>query len=243
LTWFGRPLSDEKIAEYLADETKPRQIQHALTQIEQRIEKGDPTVKKFYPRIIELTKSPTGEVRKTAAWVMGQDNKSEEFHQALLPLLKDPEPLVRRNVALQLVRFGDASGRPELLQMLRPFEAKSPVAGTIASILPQGSRLRAGSMLARIRDDSGNLHEFRAPIDGTLSTQVAKENTRVNVNDTVAWITPDRGSLLGALHALAYVGTADDVALIEPVKQIDASAEVTQQTKQTIEAIQSRSRR
>ena len=30
-TWFGRSLSDEKIVEYLADEKKPRNIQHALT--------------------------------------------------------------------------------------------------------------------------------------------------------------------------------------------------------------------
>jgi hypothetical protein len=37
-TWFGRALSDEKIAEYLADEKNPRHIQHALTQIEARME-------------------------------------------------------------------------------------------------------------------------------------------------------------------------------------------------------------
>ena len=40
-TWFGRALSDEKIVEYLADEKKPRNIQHALTQIEARMEKND----------------------------------------------------------------------------------------------------------------------------------------------------------------------------------------------------------
>src|SRR5687767_9854723 len=76
-TWFGRSLSDEKIVEYLADEKKPRNIQHALTQIESRIEKNDPAARKFYPRILELAKSPTGEVRKTVAWVMGQDNTSK----------------------------------------------------------------------------------------------------------------------------------------------------------------------
>jgi pyruvate/2-oxoglutarate dehydrogenase complex dihydrolipoamide acyltransferase (E2) component len=65
--------------------------------------------------------------------------------------LRDPEPLVRRNAALQLVRFGDASGRPELRAMLQPFEAKSPINGTIVSILPVGSELRAGALLARIR--------------------------------------------------------------------------------------------
>src|SRR5205085_8458411 len=99
LTWFGRPLSDEKIAEYLADENNPRHIQHALLQIEERIERGDAGSKKFYPQIIASSKSSVPEVRKTAAWVMGQDNRSEEFHGAVVQLLNDDEPLVRRNAA------------------------------------------------------------------------------------------------------------------------------------------------
>src|SRR5258708_38597610 len=77
-TWFGRDLSDADIAKYLADEKNPRHIQHALSQIEARIEKGDPAVKNFYPQIVSASKSPTGEIRKTTAWVMGQDNSSPE---------------------------------------------------------------------------------------------------------------------------------------------------------------------
>src|SRR5712692_11818650 len=100
LTWFGRDLSDADIAKYLADEKSPRHIQHALSQIETRIEKGDAEVKKFYPQIVSVSKSPTSEIRKTAAWVMGQDNSSPEFHQALVGLLDDAEPLVRRNAAV-----------------------------------------------------------------------------------------------------------------------------------------------
>src|SRR5207247_10030467 len=138
-TWFGRNLSDEDIATYLADEKNPRHIQHALSRVEERIERGDPSAKKFYPQIIALAKSPTGEIRKTAAWVMGQDNKPAEFHESLVSLLTDNDPLVRRNAALQLVRFGDGSGRPELRSMLVAFEVKSPVAGIIVSLLRQGS--------------------------------------------------------------------------------------------------------
>src|SRR5947208_6407133 len=70
-TWFGRSLSDEKIVEYLADEKNPRHIQHALAQIEARMEKGDATVKKFYPQILQLTKNPTAEVINTKASLMG----------------------------------------------------------------------------------------------------------------------------------------------------------------------------
>ena len=219
-TWFGRSLSDEKIVEYLTDEKKPRNIQHALTQIEQRIEQGDPTAKKFYPRILQLAKSPTGEVRKTVAWVMGQDNTSEDFHRALLELLKDSEPLVRRNAALQLVRFGDASGRPELRAMLQPFEARSPIAGTIVSILPVGSQLRAGALLARIRAASstsaapGDVQEFRAPVDGEITSLAVREGDSVTSGQAIGSLKPDETSVKAALRGLAYVGTKDDSSMI-----------------------------
>src|SRR5207244_12477475 len=82
-TWFGRNLSDEDVARYLADEKNPRHMQHALSQVAERIEHHDPRVEKFYPQVIALSKNPIGEIRKTTAWVMGQDNTSEDFHQAL----------------------------------------------------------------------------------------------------------------------------------------------------------------
>lgn len=241
-TWFGRNLSDEDIASYLVDERNPRHIQHALLQVEERIEKGDASAKKFYPQIIAAAKSPVGEVRKTAAWVMGQDNKANEFHRALVELLKDDEPLVRRNAALQLVRFGDASGRPELRAMLQPYEAKSPIGGTVISLLPQGSDVRAGAMLARLRDASGNAQEFRAPIDGRVAPpKVVKEGDQVNAGQTVVWLLPDRATIIDALRALSYVGTKDDLPLIESWAQTDASAEGAAEAAQTIKTIRNRS--
>ena len=240
-TWFGRELSDEKIAEYVADEKNPRHVQHALAQIEQRIEKNDASVKKFYPQVIAASKSATGEVRKTAAWVMGQDNTSEDFHRALLELLKDQEPLVRRNAALQLVRFGDASGRPELRAMLQSFEVKAPFAGTIVSQLPQGSTIRSGALLARIRNTSNNVEEFRSPVDGRLSGPVfTKEGDQVTANQTLAWIIPDRTTVLDSLRALAYVGTKEDLPLIEACVKADPNGETAEQGTQTARAIQAR---
>jgi biotin carboxyl carrier protein len=240
-TWFGRSLSDADIASYLAEEKNPRHIQHALSQIEQRMERGDPTVKRFYPQIIAATKSQTAEVRKTAAWVMGQDNKSEEFHRALAGLLNDNEPLVRRNAALQLVRFGDASGRPELRAMLQPFEVKAPFEATIVSLLPYGSNIRAGGLLARIRDSSGSVQEFRAPLDGKISTvRAVKEGEAVTKGQTLVWLIPDRTTILDALRALAYVGTKDDLPLIDSCLRIDASSETADQASQTAKAIRAR---
>src|SRR5437667_11220190 len=175
LTWFGRALSDEDVATYLVDEKNPRHMQHALSQVAERIEHHDPQTKKFYPQVIALSKNPIAEIRKTTAWVMGQDNSSEEFHQALLSLLSDSDPLVRRNAALQLVRFGDSSGRPELRAMLQSFEAKSPIDGSVVSLLPRGSNISAGGLLARIRDTSNAVQEFRSPVDATIGTLSQKE--------------------------------------------------------------------
>lgn len=237
-TWFGRDLSDADIAAYLADEKNPRHIQHALSRVEEKIERGDPSARRFYPQVIALTKSPTGEIRKTTAWVMGQDNKSAEFQQALISLLGDSEPLVRRNAALQLVRFGDASGRPELRAMLQPFETKSPIAGIVVSVLAQGSKIGAGGLLARIRDASNAVQEFRSPVDGAIGKLAVKEGDAVAAGQTIVWLTPDRASVNDALQALAYVGTKDDLPAIASYAQADASAETT--AAAAIRAIKSR---
>lgn len=239
-TWFGRDLSDQDIAAYLSEEKNPRHIQHALSRVEERIERGDPAVKKFYPQIIALTKSPTGEIRKTAAWVMGQDNKSAEFHQALLSLVGDNDPLVRRNAALQLVRFGDGAGRPELRSMLQSFEAKSPVAGTVVSLLAQGSRITAGGLLARIRDASNAVQEFRSPVDGAIGGLALKEGDAVAVGQTIARLTPDRATVSDALQALAYIGTKEDLPAIESCAQANPSGDLAQQATAAARAIKSR---
>jgi biotin carboxyl carrier protein len=241
-TWFGRELSDEDVAKYLADEKSPRHVQHALLQVEQRIEEHDPNVKKFYPQVVVLAKNPVAEVRKTTAWVMGQDPSAEEFHQALLSLLTDPEPLVRRNAALQLVRFGDAAGRPELRAMLQQFEVKSPMAGTIVSLLPRGSKIKAGGLLARIRDASNSVSEFRSPLDGAIGSLSVKEDEAVTVGQTIGWLSPDQAMVSDALRGLAFVGTKDDLPLIESCAQADASAETSQQASLTEKAIKNRIR-
>src|SRR5438270_13031005 len=65
LTWFGRGLSDDDIAKYLVDESNPRHMQHALLQVEERIEHDNGTATKFYPQIVAASRSSVPEVRKT----------------------------------------------------------------------------------------------------------------------------------------------------------------------------------
>ena len=152
-TWFGRELSDEQISEYLTDADKPRNAQHVIAQISERISQGDESVKKWYPRIVALGDHPLAQLRVNAAWLMGQDNKSSQFHEKLKYLLADSDPQVRRNAALSLVRFGDESGRHELLGMLGDFTVHSPHTGIFKKFLEVEDVVDEGTLLARGRGE------------------------------------------------------------------------------------------
>jgi len=117
-TWFGRPLQDDELTQFLNDPDKSRRVQHGLSQIAERMERGDPRVTQWYETVAQLSEHSGPQVRVTTAWVMGQDSTSELFHNTLLQMLRDDEVLVRRNAALSLVRFGDGEGLNELRAML-----------------------------------------------------------------------------------------------------------------------------
>src|ERR1700688_2928637 len=130
-TWFGRKLSDQQLNEYLRDAKKPRHIQQALVQVGERITRRDATAKQWYPDLVHLAAAPVEEVRSADAWVRGQDTTGAGFHDALLKMLNDRSPMVRGNAALSLVRFGDASGRPQIVTLLQPAEITAPESGRI----------------------------------------------------------------------------------------------------------------
>lgn len=243
LTWFGRPLSDADIGKYLSDEKNVRHVQQALTQVEERIEKGDASAKRWYPQIVALTGSSIVEIRKTVAWVMGQDNKSEEFHTGLLKLIEDSHPAVRRNAAVQLVRFNDASGRGELRAMLQPFNLTAPIEGTISSVLTIDAEVRENSLVARITNAQNQAQEVRSPLPGKLSQVVAQEGARVAAGDVVLTLAPDADFVYEALRALFLVGTEEDLPDVERYeKGVEGMPErVKQQAAQTVKAIRSRS--
>jgi HlyD family secretion protein len=243
LTWFGRSLSDESITAYLNDGQNVRHVQQALTQIEERIEKGDESVRRWYPKIVELSSSNVTEIRKTVAWVMGQDNKAEEFHEGLRKLLQDPQPIVRRNAAVQLVRFGDASGRTELRAILQPYSVIAPTEGIITSVLKEGGDARENALLARITNSQNQTQELRAPLPGKIVNVSAREGSKINAGDKVLRIAPDSDFVYEALRALYLVGEADDLADVERYAQgVEGMPDqVKQQAAQTAKAIRSRS--
>jgi hypothetical protein len=241
-TWFGRGLSDSDISQYLVDEKHPRHVQHALLQIQQRIEKSDQTARQWYPQVINLSGNPETEFRLTVAWLMGFDNKSEEFHQALLKLVKDPQPIVRRNAALALVRFDDPSGRSELVAVLDPYELKAPTEGVVASTLKEGAQIARGTLLGRITQADQKTIEVRSPLPGKVEKLIAPSGSMVASGTVLLTINSDEGSVWEALRGLALVGEASDLSAVGRYLQAvsPVSERIKEQAALTAKAIKQR---
>ena len=240
-SWFGRELSHEDISKYLADEKNPRHVQHALLQIQQRMERGDPETKNWYPQLITLSGSPETEFRLTVAWLMGFDNQSQEFHQALSKLLRDPEPIVRRNAALALLRFNDSSGREELLSMLRPYSLKAPADGVVASSLQEGAELGRRALLARVQQADGKVVELRSPLPGRVGKISKPNGSQVTRDDELLSLNSDEDSIWEALRGLALAGTAEDLPLVQSyADSSEVSGRIKEQAGLTVKAINHR---
>jgi hypothetical protein len=241
-TWFGRPLSDEQIAEYLAAD-KARKVQHALLKISEKIVRNDPSAKQWYSKVSEMGRHKVAEIRINAAWVMGQDNRSELFHETLAGMMEDTDPLVRRNAALALVRFQDQRAKPELLNMLEPYLVPAPVTGTLAHRLKVDDSVGRGTLLARISTGPGSQPaEIRSPLPGHLQRQLAPEGATVMAGSKVIQLSPAPEQVWEALRALYLVGSKDDLPQVERFiqPQEDMPARIQQQARLTADAIRRR---
>ncbi len=243
-TWFGRSISNEKLAAYLHDKEKPRNVQHAVAQIGERIIKGDKSVLEWYPALIETSKHPSPEVRLTAAWAMGQDNSYPEFRSALLGLLEDSHPGVRHNAALSLVRFNDATGRPELVRMLSPYTLRAETGGTIELIIEEeGVAVAGGSPLARITDSGGNASIIHAPEDGRVERVMASDDAVVEAGAELMVLLPSTNQVWESLRALYLIGQPEDAPHILRYTRPGPGVpeHVQKQAAATLEAIRARS--
>ena len=235
-TWFGRKLSDADLDAYFADASKPRHAQHALVQLGERISHGQ-NVSRWYPQVIAKTTSPSLEIRQTAAWIMGQDRHYQPFHEALLRLLHDAEPMVRRNAALSLAAFNDPAARPELVAMLRPFTVAAPAAGVLHYRLKLGDYVNPGTMIAHIGDT-----EVRSPAPGEVRSLEKTEGASVQAGDPLADLSADRNHVWEALRALVIVGQKEDLEDVQRyTRPVPGMAEVVaRQARETVQAIESR---
>lgn len=257
-TWFGRHLSDQQLNAYLHDDKKPRHIQHALVQIGERMGGQDKTgqdksrhdqaapdaaVKQWYPDLIRLADDPVEEVRNTDAWVMGQDTSRAGFHEALLKMLADSSPMVRGNAALSLVRFGDATGRPQIVALLQPAQINAPVSGHVVDADRPGTAIHQGGLLAKLATAGSSAPvEVRSPIPGRIRS-VSQTGADVAAGSEVAVVDPGTEQVWEALRALYLVGQMDDLAAIRPYERElpDIPNHVRQQALETEKAIRARS--
>jgi len=244
-TWFGKPLNDAQLEKSLADREHPREIQHALSQLADRILARDAltrdSARQFYPRVVQIAQTGQDELRLTAAWVMGQDNSVADFHQELLRLLQDPNPMVRRNAALALVRFGDASGRPEIRSMLQPSSVVPPVPGSLGERLKPGDAINPGTLLGTI-DTGGARTELRSQIPGTIDHWLVADKSAAAAGQPVLLVNPSVDEIWEALRALYLIGEPRDLPAVEQFARgsADIPANIRQQAELTATAIRSR---
>jgi hypothetical protein len=242
-TWFGRHLSDQQLTEYLRDDKKPRHIQHALVQLGDRMSHADAASKQWYPDLLQLAANPVEEVRNTDAWVMGQDISGAGFHETLLKMLADSSPMVRGNAALSLVRFGDATGRPQIVALLQPAQISAPADGHVVDADRPGTAIHQGGLLAKLATPGASAPlEIRSPIPGRIRS-VSQPGANVTAGSEMAVVDPGTGQVWEALRALYIVGQIDDLPAIRPYERDvpDISNDVRQQAAETEKAIQGRS--
>ena len=240
-TWFGRPLSDKQISTYLNDEKHPRHIQHALVQLGERMGRRDPIATRWYPDLARLASHPVEEVRNTDAWVMGQDTSAAGLHETLLKMLDDPSAMVQGNAALSLVRFGDASGRAQIVALLKPARIIAPIAGQVIDADKLGTAVHQGGLIAKIRGGEQTA-EVRSPIGGRIGALTVASGAHVDAGNELATVEPGAEQIWEALRALYLIGEAEDLEAVRLYEREspEVSDRVRQQAILTEKAIRGR---
>jgi len=246
MTTFTRPLDDANLATYFHDTTHPRRAQHALSQIADRIMSPNPGIrasaKVWYPEVIKFSEQGSDELRVTAAWVMGQDNQSPEFHAALLRQLGDANPMVQRNAALSLVRFADPAGHALIAGMLAPYTVAAQRTGILSIRLKSGDVINPGTLLAHITVGNDKT-EVRSDVPGAVRQWIPAENAQVKTGEPLLLVDPSPEMVWESLRALYLIGQKEDLPGVNPyVRGTEGMPpQIQQQAALTANAITARS--
>jgi hypothetical protein len=245
MTTFTRPLTDADLGTYFNDAAHPRRAQHALSQIADRIMSPNSGIresaKSWYPEVIHFSEQGSDELRVTAAWVMGQDNASPQFHAALLKQLNDANPMVRRNAALSLVRFADPSGHALIAGMLAGYTVGAPRTGALSLRLKPGDVINPGTLLGHIKVGDQNA-EVRSEVPGTIRQWIPSDNAQVKSGEALLVVDPSPEMVWESLRALYLIGQKEDLPAINSyVRGVDGMPpQVQQQAQLTAREISAR---
>jgi biotin carboxyl carrier protein len=212
-------------------------------QLGERLTLHDASATRWYPDLERLSAYPVEEVRNTDAWVMGQDPTQPAFHEALRTMLNDSSLMVRGNAALSLVRFGDASGRLQIVALLQPARIAAPSAGRVIDTDHVGTAIHQGGLIAKLQN-AQQVTEVRSPITGRIRTLSVATGADIISGAEVATIDPGEEQVWEALRALYLVGQPEDLPAIR-IYQRDLPEipnRVKQQAQLTDEAITARAK-
>lgn len=243
-TWFGRVLKPKEMNEYLNDNAHPRHIQHAIVQLGQRMSQHDANAAQWYGDLVRLAVNSHEEVRSTDAWVMGQDTAGPGFHDALLKMLGDSSVVVRGNAALSLVRFGDNSGRAQIVSLLHPVVIMTASAGRVIDAATVGTMIHQGGLIAKVQGEDSQIHELRSPITGRVRVATGT-GASMAAGSSIATIDPGEEQVWEALRALYLIGQVDDLPAIRPYERElpEVSDRVRVQATDTERAINARAKK
>ncbi len=237
--WFGGELDEEEVGRALAATESARRVQHALSWVEGRIREGDASARTWYSQIARLAEHPLVDIRLQVAWVMGQDNESQLFHQTLLELLRDPEPIVRRNAALGLTRFADRKALPELRAMLQPFSLQVSASGPVLFLVRAGELVARGGEVAQVGDEQPVI--VSSPLPGRVLSLERKPGETIQKGQTLLTLAPEPEHVWEALRALLLVGVPEDLPLVRSILDDRRfSRQIHDQARSTLEVLQER---
>lgn len=159
--------------------------------------------------------------------------------------------MVRGNAALSLVRFGDASGRAQIVALLRPAHIFAPSAGRITDTARMGTAIHQGGIVAKLESatpsaadppKSASAAEVRSPISGRIHSISAATGTTVAEGAEIATVDPGDEQVWEALRALFLIGRAEDLPAIHPYEREsrDIPDRVREQALLADQAIRSR---
>ncbi|NRA95675.1 MAG: HEAT repeat domain-containing protein [Planctomycetes bacterium] len=218
LTWyrnsFKQDLVCDQILERLDPESPPRDIQHALSQLEERLGPGYEGRERFREPVVVLASSEHVEIRRMVAWVMGRE-PAQEYRAGLVRMLADEDVGVQLNAACSLSNFNDPRARPRLLGGLGSFEVGAPASGTLDIKVEVGEPASLGAALGVV-ETSAEPVDVRTPINGFIEGLPKGKDAQVKKGDAVLVVAPGPKVISNILVALRFVGLLEDVPRLEP---------------------------